>query len=109
MLPRYVSVFVFQDIRDSYASQTHTDTNLSIDSSHIFLPKKQSAAARTASTTPALLALLGTTAAATAAAYSFDGAVMCDKVPVYGVPGTNRERTFLAVKPDGVQRGLVGE
>ena len=28
---------------------------------------------------------------------------------MYGVPGTNRERTFLAVKPDGVQRGLVGE
>jgi len=32
-----------------------------------------------------------------------------DAVPVYGVPGTTRERTFIAVKPDGVQRGLVGE
>jgi len=26
-----------------------------------------------------------------------------------GVAGTNTERTFIAVKPDGVQRGLVGE
>lgn len=30
-------------------------------------------------------------------------------MPVYGKPGTNQERTFLAVKPDGVQRGLVGD
>jgi nucleoside-diphosphate kinase len=36
-------------------------------------------------------------------------AVKCDAVPVQGVPGTNRERTFLAVKPDGVQRGLIGD
>mmetsp|Transcript_10953 Transcript_10953/g.13849 ORF Transcript_10953/g.13849 Transcript_10953/m.13849 type:complete len:217 (-) Transcript_10953:176-826(-) len=33
----------------------------------------------------------------------------CDALPVYGVAGTNQERTFLAVKPDGVQRGLVGD
>eukprot|EP01128_Nolandella_sp_AFSM9_P006150 TRINITY_DN30_c0_g1_i1.p1 TRINITY_DN30_c0_g1~~TRINITY_DN30_c0_g1_i1.p1 ORF type:complete len:162 (+),score=46.61 TRINITY_DN30_c0_g1_i1:152-637(+) len=26
-----------------------------------------------------------------------------------GVPGTKTERTFIAVKPDGVQRGLVGD
>lgn len=26
-----------------------------------------------------------------------------------GTPGTRTERTFIAVKPDGVQRGLVGE
>lgn len=36
-------------------------------------------------------------------------AVQCDALPVYGVAGTNQERTFLAVKPDGVQRGLVGD
>ena len=30
------------------------------------------------------------------------------KTPVYGVPGTNKERTFIACKPDAVQRGLVG-
>lgn len=30
-------------------------------------------------------------------------------LPVQGHPGTNRERTFLAVKPDGVQRALIGD
>ncbi|KAJ2546624.1 nucleoside diphosphate kinase Ndk1 [Coemansia sp. RSA 1933] len=29
--------------------------------------------------------------------------------PIYGVPGTSKERTFIAVKPDGVQRGLVSD
>lgn len=33
----------------------------------------------------------------------------CEALPVYGKPGTNQERTFLAVKPDGVQRGIVGD
>jgi len=28
---------------------------------------------------------------------------------IAGTPGTKTERTFIAVKPDGVQRGLVGE
>lgn len=32
-----------------------------------------------------------------------------EKTPINGVPGTKEERTFIAVKPDGVQRGLVGE
>jgi len=35
--------------------------------------------------------------------------VECAALPVQGVPGTNQERTFLAVKPDGVQRGLIGD
>ncbi|KAJ2665223.1 nucleoside diphosphate kinase Ndk1 [Coemansia sp. RSA 1199] len=30
-------------------------------------------------------------------------------VPIYGVAGTSKERTFIAVKPDGVQRGLVSD
>ncbi|KAJ2788004.1 nucleoside diphosphate kinase Ndk1 [Coemansia interrupta] len=30
-------------------------------------------------------------------------------VPLHGVPGTSKERTFIAVKPDGVQRGLVSD
>lgn len=30
-------------------------------------------------------------------------------VPFTGLPGTLNERTFIAIKPDGVQRGLVGE
>jgi nucleoside-diphosphate kinase len=29
--------------------------------------------------------------------------------PPHGVPGSRMERSFIAVKPDGVQRGLVGE
>eukprot|EP00640_Fibrocapsa_japonica_P003990 CAMPEP_0113943032 /NCGR_PEP_ID=MMETSP1339-20121228/16730_1 /TAXON_ID=94617 /ORGANISM="Fibrocapsa japonica" /LENGTH=221 /DNA_ID=CAMNT_0000947765 /DNA_START=76 /DNA_END=741 /DNA_ORIENTATION=+ /assembly_acc=CAM_ASM_000762 len=33
----------------------------------------------------------------------------CESVPHTGLPGTAHERTFIAVKPDGVQRGLVGE
>lgn len=34
----------------------------------------------------------------------------CDEaLPVYGNPGTNQERTFLAIKPDGVQRGIIGD
>ena len=33
----------------------------------------------------------------------------CEALPVYGKPGTNQERTFIAVKPDGVQRGLIGD
>ncbi|CAM9619440.1 unnamed protein product [Choristocarpus tenellus] len=30
-------------------------------------------------------------------------------VPFTGLPGTASERSFFAIKPDGVQRGLVGE
>lgn len=28
---------------------------------------------------------------------------------MHGIAGTKQERTFIAVKPDGVQRGIVGE
>lgn len=28
---------------------------------------------------------------------------------MFGKAGTNQERTFLAIKPDGVQRGLIGD
>jgi len=31
------------------------------------------------------------------------------KTPHYGAPGTKKERTFIAIKPDGVQRNLIGE
>jgi nucleoside-diphosphate kinase len=51
------------------------------------------------------LTLVGTVATAT----SFNTTTSCDALPVYGIAGTNQERTFLAVKPDGVQRGLVGD
>ncbi|KAL7496688.1 hypothetical protein ACHAWT_004774 [Skeletonema menzelii] len=56
------------------------------------------------------LALLAATTTAAIAKNNQDNTVVsCDQLPVYGVPGTNQERTFLAVKPDGVQRGLVGD
>ena len=48
-------------------------------------------------------------AALAAAAAVPDGTALCEALPVHGKPGTNQERTFLAVKPDGVQRGLVGD
>jgi len=31
------------------------------------------------------------------------------RVPVHGIPGTINERTFIAIKPDGVQRKLIGK
>lgn len=31
------------------------------------------------------------------------------KVPAEGIAGTNYERTFIAIKPDGVQRQLIGK
>jgi len=51
-------------------------------------------------------------ASAAAVAYRSDNktsVVQCGALPVHGVAGTNQERTFLAVKPDGVQRGLIGD
>jgi len=38
-----------------------------------------------------------------------DTVYAAEKVPVYGVPGTKKERSFIAIKPDGVNRLLVGE
>lgn len=32
-----------------------------------------------------------------------------EKIPLVGLPGTKFERTFIAFKPDAVQRGLIGE
>ncbi|TFJ88527.1 hypothetical protein NSK_000101 [Nannochloropsis salina CCMP1776] len=39
----------------------------------------------------------------------FDTPTLCSagKAPFTGVPGTDKERTFIAIKPDGVQRGLI--
>ena len=57
---------------------------------------------------PALLLSTGT--AATYASYN-SLAVHCEPAPVLplaGSPGTKRERTLILVKPDGVERGLVG-
>ena len=54
------------------------------------------------------LALAGV-AATGSVVFATNTTAKCDALPVWGVPGTNQERTFLAVKPDGVQRGLVGD
>jgi len=32
-----------------------------------------------------------------------------ENVPLVGKPGTKTERTFIAIKPDGVHRGLISE
>ena len=68
-------------------------------------------AARAVATTSFSKAFAGlAVGAAAASAFTFEGSTTkCDALPVYGVAGTNQERTFLAVKPDGVQRGLVGD
>mmetsp|Transcript_15108 Transcript_15108/g.28644 ORF Transcript_15108/g.28644 Transcript_15108/m.28644 type:complete len:223 (-) Transcript_15108:153-821(-) len=79
-----------------------------------FATRSLSVAAATRST---LAASWSGTALATAAvgvtalvwSQNDDRITSCEALPVYGKPGTNQERTFLAVKPDGVQRGLVGD
>ena len=55
------------------------------------------------------LALVAASTAAVAFSYDNKSAVSCGALPVHGAAGTNQERTFLAVKPDGVQRGLIGD
>ncbi|RLN97726.1 hypothetical protein BBJ28_00018234 [Nothophytophthora sp. Chile5] len=57
---------------------------------------------------------LAIAAAAGATALAFSAAPEAQskpapKVPHTGVPGTAKERTFIAIKPDGVQRGLISE
>ncbi|CDS13269.1 hypothetical protein LRAMOSA05447 [Lichtheimia ramosa] len=42
-------------------------------------------------------------------AYSQNTPIQADSKPIAGVKGTFSERTFIAVKPDGVQRGLVAK
>ena len=70
-------------------------------------------AAAAASTRVAALAALLAASSATYVAANSDASLpmaLCDApLPVHGIAGTNRERTFLAVKPDGVQRGLSGD
>ena len=70
----------------------------------------------TRSTAPTASKLATLVAASTAAAavvsyYQYDNksVASCGGLPVHGIAGTNQERTFLAVKPDGVQRGLIGD
>ena len=61
-----------------------------------------------------MFARLGLIAGLTGLAYygfektQIDASAAADPAHV-GTPGSKSERTFIAVKPDGVQRGLVGE
>ena len=48
-------------------------------------------------------------ALSTAVAYNVAPVSCAGKIPIEGIPGTNTERTFIAIKPDGVQRALVGK
>ncbi|KAE8997619.1 hypothetical protein PR002_g18979 [Phytophthora rubi] len=63
--------------------------------------------------TPAALAVAAavsvTALALTAAPVAENKAAPKASTPLAGVPGTSKERTFIAIKPDGVQRGLVSE
>eukprot|EP01121_Diplochlamys_sp_Union-15-3_P022654 TRINITY_DN971_c0_g1_i3.p1 TRINITY_DN971_c0_g1~~TRINITY_DN971_c0_g1_i3.p1 ORF type:complete len:220 (+),score=45.61 TRINITY_DN971_c0_g1_i3:32-691(+) len=54
----------------------------------------------------AALVALGTFAASNLLS---TGTALAQSTPLVGEPGTARERTFIAIKPDGVQRALVGE
>jgi nucleoside-diphosphate kinase len=57
------------------------------------------------------MAAMGATAFVGVAYYNYARSSVSanDKVPHTGLPGTRFERTFIAIKPDGVQRGLIGE
>ncbi|TYZ63564.1 hypothetical protein PybrP1_013158 [[Pythium] brassicae (nom. inval.)] len=61
------------------------------------------------------VAAVGVAAAAAALAFGAASAPVAhakEAVPAVahaGVPGTKHERTFIAIKPDGVQRGLIAE
>eukprot|EP01120_Amphizonella_sp_Union-15-10_P002508 TRINITY_DN1277_c0_g1_i1.p1 TRINITY_DN1277_c0_g1~~TRINITY_DN1277_c0_g1_i1.p1 ORF type:complete len:225 (+),score=35.31 TRINITY_DN1277_c0_g1_i1:48-722(+) len=54
---------------------------------------------------------LASVAAGLALSYGSSQALVSadDTVPLVGQPGSNLERTFIAIKPDGVQRAIVGE
>merc|ERR1712048_488363 len=55
---------------------------------------------------PRVAAVSGGTVSCLVGAASFSSE--CE-VPHVGVPGTDKERTFIAVKPDGVQRGIISD
>ncbi|EEY56012.1 nucleoside diphosphate kinase B [Phytophthora infestans T30-4] len=58
----------------------------------------------------AVAAAAGVTALALSAApVAENKAAVQSSTPLGGVPGTSKERTFIAIKPDGVQRGLISE
>jgi len=73
-------------------------TTAAVISPRIFTRATTAAICVAAATTATLGVAAATTATATA-----------DALPLEGRPGTNFERTFIAIKPDGVQRGLIAK
>jgi nucleoside-diphosphate kinase len=74
--------------------------------SHIHILSNQTVAARLAVPKASLAMATGLVVATST--IGFASTNCAEPIPVYGVPGTNQERTFIACKPDAVQRGLVG-
>ncbi|CAJ1950794.1 unnamed protein product [Cylindrotheca closterium] len=69
-----------------------------------------STAASAAKTNSSSAFVMGTGLMMAAGAAAWNNKASCEEaLPVWGKAGTNQERTFLAVKPDGVQRALVGD
>ncbi|KAI8639507.1 nucleoside diphosphate kinase [Parasitella parasitica] len=69
-------------------------------------------ASRTVASAASRRMAIATAGVVTASALSYaylQKPVNADSKPIAGVKGTFSERTFIAIKPDGVQRGLVGK
>lgn len=75
------------------------------------LHTSQTAAAKKSVPAVAVAATAGALALTLAASSQWEAAQAkpAPAVPHTGVPGTKHERTFIAIKPDGVQRGLISE
>ncbi|TDH66223.1 uncharacterized protein CCR75_005868 [Bremia lactucae] len=83
---------------------------LKLCSTRSFASQARTAAAIKAPVTFAVAAAVGMTAfAITAAPVAENKAAGKPTTPLAGVAGTSKERTFIAIKPDGVQRGLISE
>ncbi|CEP11142.1 hypothetical protein [Parasitella parasitica] len=69
-------------------------------------------ASRAAASASSRRMAMATAGVVTASALSYaylQKPIAADSKPIAGVKGTFSERTFIAIKPDGVQRGLVGK
>ncbi|KAL4150747.1 Nucleoside diphosphate kinase B [Phytophthora ramorum] len=77
------------------------------NASRTFATQARAASAIKAPAALAVAAAAGVAFALTAAPVAENAAKPA--TPLAGVPGTSKERTFIAIKPDGVQRGLVSE
>jgi len=95
----------------SLAARTATRSATRLQVPRVAARSFASGTAHTLSSRIGVTFALGATAFAGAAYYNLSSSTVCadDKVPLTGIPGSRFERTFIAIKPDGVQRGIVGE